>query len=1077
MFKGLAYVSELLCRFTVVERMFRDIKLDPECSQASFDLRSQFKDTIVKLYGQILDYSARVFQHLSLSAAKRYARDIVVRDEWADLIEKVQDLETTCKKQIGIISRQSIDVRFGDLQAKMELLQKEWTLGSSVLLQTRDEVKATRMDAVETEMKRQEDRKREKEEEILSSLGGSLNYRDHLARNPDRVPGTCDWLLRNTKFIHWSHSMASDLIWISADPGCGKSVLAKALVVEKALLGEIPRQICYFFFKDDALEQRSVTNALRAILHQIFSHNRKLIRHYRRTEAIGIQTLWDMLVACAEDPEAGEIICVIDALDECAESDRKVFTKELISFYSRQSIWSARSARLKFLITSRGYAEIGRDFRPLTATMSTIRIKGEEELSKISDDVNSVIQARIPELIDELGLDGTDQKVMTEKFLNTTQRTFLWVSLIFEVIRKSWSSFLVEGDLANAIETLPTTVDDAYTAILGKSSNPMLARKLLHIVVAATRPLTSYEMHVALTIKRDTKSLKDLGLKGDFATKIRDICGLFISIIDDKIYLIHQTAKEFLISNTNTLEQVSNEQIWKHALRLGESNLILARSCIWLLLLEDHEECPNDLDSICLDEEEDVYLDAVCFAEEDSDEADMDGSSFDSSYSKRLWKTINAHSPSRSFLEYAAENWPVHFQDSSGVDETLIEDSNHLINGRSSESLTWFILYVGLVARVWPAEYSNYSAIGSWLRREMEYSELIAENVTNQDWPECEVADKHGKILLSAALSYGHLAVVDPLIEKGFAQDPEERLLWIAVHTGNMEMVKLMMYENSDLNLRYEDGETLLTIAARKGFAEIAKLLIEAGSYIETADNHGSTPLMAAAQAGSEHSVECLLKAGADVESVGEQGRTPLMAAAGAGSGSSVKCLIKMGANVDARDEEGRTPLLSATTEDTAKHLIDAGADMDAADIHGRTKLLLDAALDYNLSVFKYLVSRGANLKAVDLRGKTILETAADWGHLDMVKFLMEEDRSITDDERAAAFVMAAAFGKVEVMTFLMGKGVGLEARDKCGNTALLAARRGEYRELVKWLIRKGADVNAANDKGETVQSLGYGSL
>lgn len=32
--------------------------------------------------------------------------------------------------------------------------------------------------------------------------------------------------------------------------------------------------------------------------------------------------LWDVLMECASDPEAGEIICVLDALDECNELAR-----------------------------------------------------------------------------------------------------------------------------------------------------------------------------------------------------------------------------------------------------------------------------------------------------------------------------------------------------------------------------------------------------------------------------------------------------------------------------------------------------------------------------------------------------------------------------------------------------------------------------------------------------------------------------------------------------------------------------------------------------------------------------------
>lgn len=56
------------------------------------------------------------------------------------------------------------------------------------------------------------------------------NYEEHKARNPDRVPGTCRWFLKNQKFHVWLLNECSDLLWVTADPGCGKSVLSKSLV-------------------------------------------------------------------------------------------------------------------------------------------------------------------------------------------------------------------------------------------------------------------------------------------------------------------------------------------------------------------------------------------------------------------------------------------------------------------------------------------------------------------------------------------------------------------------------------------------------------------------------------------------------------------------------------------------------------------------------------------------------------------------------------------------------------------------------------------------------------------------------
>lgn len=82
------------------------------------------------------------------------------------------------------------------------------------------------------------------------------------------------------------------------------------------------------------------------------------------------------------------------------------------------------------------------------------------------------------------------------------------------------------------------------------------ARRLLHIVIAAARPLTLKEMNIALAPDDKLESKKschsydelDLESEGPFQDRVGNPCSLFLSIIDSKIYLIHQTAKAFLVS-------------------------------------------------------------------------------------------------------------------------------------------------------------------------------------------------------------------------------------------------------------------------------------------------------------------------------------------------------------------------------------------------------------------------------------------------------------------------------------------------------------------------------------------------
>ena len=44
--------------------------------------------------------------------------------------------------------------------------------------------------------------------------------------------------------------------------------------------------------------------------------------------------LWNILTKAMTDPRAGEVICVLDALDECEESGRYEIIRALNAFYS-----------------------------------------------------------------------------------------------------------------------------------------------------------------------------------------------------------------------------------------------------------------------------------------------------------------------------------------------------------------------------------------------------------------------------------------------------------------------------------------------------------------------------------------------------------------------------------------------------------------------------------------------------------------------------------------------------------------------------------------------------------------------
>jgi ankyrin repeat domain-containing protein 50 len=122
--------------------------------------------------------------------------------------------------------------------------------------------------------------------------------------------------------------MAS-LLWVSADPVCGKSVLAKYLA-DDVLPSTNERTTCYFFFKEDFEDQRSSITALCSILHQIFdrhpaSFSEQILQEFEikgDTMITSFLDLWDILISATTGHKGGGIVCILDALDECEVSGR-----------------------------------------------------------------------------------------------------------------------------------------------------------------------------------------------------------------------------------------------------------------------------------------------------------------------------------------------------------------------------------------------------------------------------------------------------------------------------------------------------------------------------------------------------------------------------------------------------------------------------------------------------------------------------------------------------------------------------------------------------------------------------------
>jgi hypothetical protein len=414
--------------------------------------------------------------------------------------------------------------------------------------------------------------------------------------NPDRVPGTCKWFLDHPGFQRWKESRSADLLWLSADPGCGKSVLSKALIDDK-LLSDRPATICYFFFKDNA-QQDNVATAFCALLHQFFSkHNGLLQKHaasavekddqFLKQE---FESLWEIFLSAATDPSAGDVVCVLDALDECGLSDRQKLIGKLKYFYNSTRENLDRKCNLKFLVTSRPYREIELKFSDLVRNFPTIRLAGEEESTSISAEIGLVIKRKVSEIAANRGLEDRVRSALEAAFLEIPNRTYLWLTLILDEVEKARSK--TEKELIGLLNHLPRTIYEAYEKILKRCAQDEKcmedARRILRLIVAARRPLTVSEIDVALEIRPESSSYEDLGLQGVDGRKewIRASCGLFVRVVDSRVFLIHQTAREFLLRGEN---EILDSKSWRHSIDLQDAHRELSKICITHLFFQEFQ--------------------------------------------------------------------------------------------------------------------------------------------------------------------------------------------------------------------------------------------------------------------------------------------------------------------------------------------------------------------------------------------------------------------------------------------------------------------------------------------------------
>ncbi|KAI9679647.1 MAG: hypothetical protein M1829_001609 [Trizodia sp. TS-e1964] len=771
-----------------------------------------------------------------------------------------------------------------------------------------------------------------------------------------RVNGTCEWIKTNVLYDLWLRSH-SQLLWLSGGPGMGKSMIAIFLAEELEMMAKDSQYTCFLqYFCDNKDEKRNTAvSVLRGLIFQILKLQPKLIHHILPSFKVqmeslfsssSFETLWRIFQSIICEPIIGAIYCVLDGLDECDEASLEVLLNKFAALLLTQSN-KAPICQLHLIILSRDLPEL---VPYLLSSFPRIRLDPDAK-TEVNGDIHRFIDLKVDELSRRRGYPAQLSVYVKEVFQRRAQGTFLWIG----IVAKSLERYKLT-EVERALDLFPPGLDGLYARILLQIDidRREMAARILRWVVVAFRPLTLSELRIAVG------ATKGLSVNISWEKLMRDLvsyCGYFLTIKENEVNLIHQSAKDYLLRKTPD----SNPELEIFRVKEEAANLEIARKCFCYL--------------------QDGALAAGPVA----------------------IKTNAPYLELFPMLSYAVLNWPGHSK-ALPRSEDIFDLSLPFYNKKSAVRDSWLLTY-------WTSEGLWGSPLSLTLLHLASFFGILplAENLLEES---CLIdktklllfinkLDNRGTTALIWAARGGHEAIVQLLLDKGANTEANDiyggTALICAARGGHEAIVQLLLDKGANTEAKDDRKATALIRAARGGHEAIVQLLLDKGANTEANDIYGGTALICAARGGHEAIVQLLLDKGANIEAEDNTGDTALSTAALEGNETIVQLLLEKGANTEANDNYGGTALICAARgghETIVQLLLDKGANTEAKDIYGAT-VLICAARGGQDAIVQLLLDKGANTEAKDNIGRTSLILAAKMEHTAVVQLLLEKGADI----------------------------------------------------------------------------------
>jgi WD40 repeat protein len=348
------------------------------------------------------------------------------------------------------------------------------------------------------------------------------------------------WVLGNAEFQKWRSSHQSQLLWIKGDPGKGKTMLMIGII--KELVQEIQARsselIAYFLCQATDPKLNNATNILRSLIYMLIRQQPYSISYLRERYETDPKlfengnTFYSLSMVfenMLQNSTQAVTYLLVDALDECETG-----LSDLLKLIARTKSVSAN--QVKWIVSSRNRDDIEQE---IEFGDEETKLSLELNANYISEAVAAYIDYKVSRL-KKLQCNKIRLEWVKGQLRQKSDGTFLWVALVVQEMQKCRRS----AAIVELLERTPQGLIPLYNRMLQqiqlfKGQDHELCILVLSIVTLGYRPLYLYELCLLAGLQRQQYGPDDL-------ENIVGMCGSFLTIRDDHVYLVHQSAKDYL---------------------------------------------------------------------------------------------------------------------------------------------------------------------------------------------------------------------------------------------------------------------------------------------------------------------------------------------------------------------------------------------------------------------------------------------------------------------------------------------------------------------------------------------------